>query len=135
MGSEMCIRDRPKSSHRQCMLATTESAPTSSGASFHSLRVYLQVQEWKQNQLRPQDSGWRLSNGRLLPILTDRPPAYQSLLEMIRYNCRTDCNTQQCSCKKHGLGCWSACGVCKGESCLNSSAPDLDLGLHDAEAQ
>ncbi|CAH3166903.1 unnamed protein product, partial [Porites lobata] len=29
--------------------------PTSSAASFHSLRVYLQVQEWKQNQLRPQD--------------------------------------------------------------------------------
>ena len=109
--------------------------PTSSAASFHSLRVYLQVQEWKQNQLRPQDWGWRLSDGRLLPILTDRPPAHQSLLEMIRCNCRTDCNTQRCSCKKHGLECSSACGVCKGESCLNSSAPDLDLGLDDAEAQ
>ena len=91
--------------------------PTSSAASFHSLRVYLQVQEWKQNQLRPQDWGWRLSDGRLLPILTDRPPAHQSLLEMIRCNCRTDCNTQRCSCKKHGLECSSACGVCKGESC------------------
>ncbi|CAH3019651.1 unnamed protein product, partial [Porites evermanni] len=56
--------------------------PTSSAASFHSLRVYFQVQEWKQNQLRPQDWGWRLSDGRLLPILTDRPPAHQSLLEM-----------------------------------------------------
>ncbi|XP_073243634.1 uncharacterized protein [Porites lutea] len=109
--------------------------PTSSAASFHSLRVYFQVQEWKQNQLRPQDWGWRLSDGRLLPILTDRPPAHQSLLEMIRCNCRTDCNTQRCSCKKHGLECSSACGVCKGESCLNSSAPDLNLGLEDAEAQ
>ena len=109
--------------------------PTSSAASFHSLRVYLQVQEWKQNQLRPQDWGWRLSDGRLLPILTDRPPAHQSLLEMIRCNCRTDCKTQRCSCKKHGLECSSACGVCKGESCLNSSAPDLNLGLDDAEAQ
>ena len=109
--------------------------PTSSAASFHSLRVYLQVQEWKQNQLRPQDWGWRLSDGRLLPILTDRPPAHQSLLEMICRNCRTDCNTQRCSCKKHGLECSSACGVCKGESCLNSSAPDLNLGLDDAKAQ
>ncbi|XP_073253317.1 uncharacterized protein [Porites lutea] len=109
--------------------------PTSSAASFHSLRVYFQVQEWKQNQLRPQDWGWRLSDGRLLPILTDRPPAHQSLLEMIRCNCRTDCNTQRCSCKKHGLEYSSACGVCKGESCLNSSAPDLNLGLEDAEAQ
>ena len=106
--------------------------PTSSAASFHSLRVYLQVQEWKQNQLRPQDWGWRLSDGRLLPILTDRPPAHQSLLEMIRSNCRTYCNTQRCSCKKHGLECSSACEVCKGESWLNSSAPDLHLGLDDA---
>ena len=31
--------------------------PTSSAASFHSLRVYLQVKEWKRNQLQPQDWG------------------------------------------------------------------------------
>ena len=109
--------------------------PPSSAASFDSLRVYLQVQEWKQNQLRPQDWGWRLSDGHLLPILTDRPPAHQSSFEMIRCNCKTDSKTKGCTCKKNGLECSSVCGVCKGESCLNSGAPDLDLGLDDAKAQ
>ena len=72
---------------------------TFSAASFHSLRVYYQVQRWKGVELPPQDWGWRLADSKLLPVLTDRLPAHQSLLEFIRCNCKTDCNTQRCSCK------------------------------------
>lgn len=105
--------------------------PTSSAASFHSQRVYLQVQEWRGNTLDPQNWGWRLSESSLIPVHTDRPPAHELLLEMIRCNCKTDCNTQRCSCKKNGLECSVACGVCKGESCLNSHVPDFDDELED----
>jgi hypothetical protein len=44
---------------------------------------------------------------------------------MIRCNCKTDCKTMRCTCKKHGLDCSPACGICKGQTCLNSSPPDL----------
>jgi len=102
--------------------------PTSAAASFHSLRVYLQVQQWKETSLQPQDWGWTLTDGKLLPVRTNLPPAHDSLLEIIRCNCKTDCNTQRCSCNRHGLNCSVACGVCKGQSCMNSAAPDLDEG-------
>lgn len=100
--------------------------PTCSAAKFHSQRVYLQVQEWSGNTLNPQNWGWKLSGGKFLPVLTDRPPAHELMLAVIRCNCKTDCKTKRCVCKKNGLECSSACGVCKGESCLNSSAPDFD---------
>lgn len=105
--------------------------PTSSAASFHSQRVYLQVQEWRGNTLQPQNWGWRLSDGNLIPIRMDRPPAHEMLLEIIRCNCKTDCSTLRCSCKKNGLECSAACGFCNGESCLNSHVPDFDDGLDD----
>jgi len=99
--------------------------PTSAAAVYHSLRVYYQVQQWKGVALQPQDWGWSLEDGKLLPIRTDLPAAHESLLEVIRCNCRSDCSTQRCTCKKHGLDCSAACGVCRGQSCTNSVAPDL----------
>ena len=100
--------------------------PTSSAAAFHSKRVYYQVQEWKGNhELLPLDWGWKLHDGKLLPVTTDLPAAHESLLQMIRCNCKTDCKTMRCTCKKHGLDCSPACGICKGQTCLNSSPPDL----------
>ena len=91
-----------------------ESLPqTSAAARFHSMRVYLQVQQWKDNHLPPQKWGWELKNEKLAPIPTNLPPAHPSLLEIIRCNCKTDCNTKRCACLKNGLDCSAACGVCK----------------------
>ncbi|KAK3709221.1 hypothetical protein QZH41_004579 [Actinostola sp. cb2023] len=106
--------------------------PTSAAAAYHSLRAYFQVQQWNGNQeLQPEDWGWKLTEGKLLPVHTDLPPAHDSLLEMIRCNCKSNCSTQRCTCKKHGLDCSPACGVCKGQSCANSLLPDLDAGLQE----
>ena len=68
---------------------------------------------------KPEDWGWNWTAGKLLPIKTDLPPAHASLLEVVRCNCRTDCSTQRCTCKKHGLDCSPACGECKGHSFAN----------------
>jgi hypothetical protein len=97
--------------------------PTSAAAKYHSLRVYFQVQEWicLEQKLDPLDWGWSLSNRRLEPKTTDRPPAPESLLRVVRCDCSTsNCRTKQCTCKGLGLECTLACGECKGLSCENS---------------
>lgn len=102
--------------------------PTSAAAKFYSLRVYLQVQEWIGNSdLAAEDWGWKNVNNQLLPITTDLPPAPAELLKIIRCNCKTDCDSKRCSCRKHGLDCSPACGECHGLHCSNSpSVPETD---------
>ena len=99
--------------------------PTSAAAVYHSLRVYHQVQQWRDVALPPQDWGWKLVDGRLLPVRTDLPAAHASLLEIVKCNCKCDCGSQRCSCRKHGLDCSAACGNCRGQSCTNCALPDV----------
>ena len=95
--------------------------PTSAAARYHSWRVYLQVQQWRSNN-GPQalDWGWRMSDGNLVPIImTDLPPAPQDLLNVIQYNCSTDCSSARCTCCNNNLECSRACGQCRGSGCSN----------------
>jgi len=107
--------------------------PTSAAAKYHSLRVFFQVNEWKGNSLglHATDWGWKEKDGQLLPISTDEDPAPTYLIEMIRCNCKTGCNTSRCTCRKQGLECTSVCGECKGISCSNSTAPEIDSDSED----
>lgn len=97
--------------------------PTASASRFHSYRVYFQVQEWaclgRNFFLVPQEWGWELQQGQLFPTTTDVPPAPEDLLKVVRCNCKKDCSSGNCSCRKHGLVCTTACGECRGESCTN----------------
>jgi len=112
-----------------------QSLPPTSAAKFHNLRVYYQVQDWKGNtSLLPEDWGWQLQGGQLLPVLTDLPPAPPVLLDVIRCKCKADCSTSRCSCRKHGLECSSACSECHGILCSNSTAVEVyDDGVSDEE--
>ncbi len=103
--------------------------PTSAAVKYHSLRVYYQVQEWKgmANCLSPEDWGWQVRDGKYLPKQTDKPPAPQTLLEVIRCACKRECATRRCTCRKYGLQCSNACTDCRGTSCANSPTPDLEL--------
>jgi len=99
--------------------------PTSAAMKFHSLRVYHQVQVWKgRRDILPENWGWKVVNGKLAAVQTDKPPAPENLLKVIRCKCKSDCHTTRCTCKKHGLPCSLMCGECKGVSCLNS--PQID---------
>jgi len=89
--------------------------PSSAAAIYH--RVCHQVQQWRGVALPPQDWGWKLVDGRFLPIRTDLPAAHTSLLEIVRCNCKSDCGSQRCSYRKHGLDCSAACGNYRGEGC------------------
>lgn len=102
--------------------------PTKGAMKYHSFRVYYQVQEWKGNEdLNPTDWGWKKDGDCLLPNTTDLPHAPKDLLEVIRCNCRKDCNTLRCTCKKNGLECSTACGHCHGTNCMNS----VNTLIHD----
>ena len=107
--------------------------PTSAAAAFHSQRVYLQVQTWiGNNSLAPEDWGWELVKDHLLPVKTDIPPAPEKLLQIIRCNCKNNCDTKRCSCRKHGLDCSVGCGECRGVSCTNSAGlTDIDINENE----
>lgn len=100
--------------------------PTSAAAKYHSFRVYLQVQDWAGNVLEPLEWGWKAVGDFLMPCTTDLPPAPSKLLSVIKCNCKSDCDTKRCSCRKHGLDCSSACGECHGLACSNTSAMCID---------
>ena len=97
--------------------------PTSAAAKFHSLRVYLQVQQWmgQRPNMNPEDWGWYLQGGRYLPILTQKEAAPSELLEVVRCNCKMGCANRLCTCRKHGLECSTACGQCRGV-CSNAAS-------------
>lgn len=100
--------------------------PTSAAATYHSFRVYHQVQTWKGNRLRAEDWGWQVKKGKLVAIQTDKAPAPEQLLNVIVCKCKTDCRSARCTCRKHGLECSVMCGECRGVSCMNAPERDSD---------
>lgn len=104
--------------------------PTSAAASYHSMRAYLQVQEWTENvsNLNPLEWGWKQAENLLLPIQTHLQPAPEDLLKIIRCSCKSNCDSKRCTCRKHRLECSPGCGECQGKSCLNAQIiAEMDL--------
>ena len=96
--------------------------PTTSAAQFHSLRTFYQVQEWMtlgEVGLNPKDWGWEIQDDILFPVYTNAAAAPEELLNIVKCNCKTDCTSARCSCRRHGLVCTTGCGECRGESCTN----------------
>ena len=100
--------------------------PTSATARYHSMRLYLQVQQWLGVRIMKEtDWGWMTKDENLVPGTTDLPPALDELPRVIRCNCTSDCSTARCSCRKHSLECSPACGQCRGIGCSNRTAADI----------
>ena len=106
--------------------------PTSRAIHFHSLRVHLQVGQWKSldlQHLEPTAWGWTIKDDKMIPVTSDQPPAPDHLLKIVRCNCkmtsRNPCSSRTCSCRSNGLRCVPACGDCRGDSCHNSSELDV----------
>lgn len=97
--------------------------PTEGAAAQHSLRAYLQTRDWillQSMSLDPSDYGWTLGVHGYEPVPTLDPMAPEELLEFTSCNCNGNCSNRRCSCKKNGVKCISACGVCKGITCNNA---------------
>ena len=63
-------------------------------------------------------------------ITTDLLPAPDDLLRIIRCNCKSDCGTMRCTCKKNGIA--FVCGNCKWSGCMNSTTKE-DVSDDDAD--
>ena len=99
--------------------------PTERAAYHHSLRVHLQVMRWihlDNSKLNALEWGRKLDRGLLRPVMTDAAPAPDDILKFIKCNCKALnnlCGSYQCSCRKNGMKCVPACGICHGLSCSN----------------
>ena len=110
--------------------------PTSAASKYHSLRVYFQVQQWKgsgEDELQPEQRGWKETERGLMPIHTDQPPAPDELLRVIRCNCQSDCSSMRCTCKKHNAKFSLACGNCRGSGCMNSDFLECNEEIDDTD--
>ena len=106
------------------MVSPESLPPTSAATSFHSMRVYYQVQVWQgRDDLNPEDWGWVAKKGKLFPLYTSQPPAPPSLLKLFRCNCKKECRNSRCTWYKNGLKCSGRCGECRGVSCMNCQDP------------
>ena len=101
-------------------------------AEFHSLRVHCQILKWKnedQTDFSPTQWGWKNCNGSFEPIDTILEPGPAELLNVIRCNCKLStknpCGANNCSCRKNGLPCVTACRNCHGNSCTNVSKVEI----------
>jgi len=71
--------------------------PTAASAKYHSMRVYLQIQQWRGvENLRPEDWGLKQVEEHLYPMTTDQPAAPERLLHVIQCGCISDCSTLRC---------------------------------------
>lgn len=93
--------------------------PTSSAAKCHSLRAFLQVQQWFGRDLNPTEYGWKCGTRGLRPILTEDKLIPDNLIKTISCSCKTGCTRKSCSCRKHGLLCTNMCSGCNGLNCSN----------------
>ena len=101
--------------------------PTTGAAAQHSLRAYLQTRDWLMLQspsLDARDYGWQLTEQGYAPVPSTDPIAPDYLLTFASCNCAGDCSSLRCCCKKQGVKCISACGICHGNSCLNINQLD-----------
>ena len=94
---------------------------------FHSLRVHLQVCQWKYlnlHCLKPEEWEWTFVVKVLKPIKTDMQPTPKSILKFVsckrKWTSKNVYRRNLCSCRKYGLKCMVACGECRTESCGNS---------------
>ena len=85
--------------------------PTYDALSFYIKRAHYQSSIWRQAHINfpdipePEDSGWRLMNDELQPILMSAAPVPDSCLELISCGCQGTCINLQCKCRKSNLLC------------------------------
>ena len=72
-----------------------------------------------EKRTKHDDWGWYIFDGKYYPKTTENRCAPYMLLNIIHCNCKNDCSTMRCSCKKNNLRCTYICGSCQVEVCCN----------------
>ena len=125
----MLVNITPKYPKHKKIATPERLPPIASACRFNSLRTYYQVMEWMgcSDEMAPSEWGWKVEGDKLVPVMIDKCPAPDELIQMIRCNYLERCNTLRCTCKRHGLECTSACGHCQDGNCDNmKNAPVIE---------
>ena len=69
---------------------------------------------------------WTVDN-KFYPITTDREPAPDYIMKVVRCTCTSGCKPLACSCMNVGFEFSSACSTNKGLSCENVIQPYLEI--------
>jgi len=78
--------------------------PTSAAAKYHSLRVFLQIKEWKgkASQLDSVDWGWEFSKGHLV-AKKRTPTCLCRTAGNVQMQLQNGCKTARCTCRKNWM--------------------------------
>lgn len=116
-----------------CFVTPERLPPNASATKFHSRRCYYQIMTWlgMETGLDAKDWGWKCENDQYQPVMSDTPPAPDSLLKVVHCSCNTACTSRRCTCRGYGLQCTSACGPCQTRTCENpfNQTRDIDSDL------
>ena len=112
--------------------------PTENAAKFHVYRTHLQVLQWKMlstTDINPEDWGWKIHEGKFIPIANDMEVAPEDILKVACCKCsaaaKKPCGSRACLCRKYGLSCVAACKNCNGVSCDNANECPIVSGVED----
>ena len=112
--------------------------PTSDSLLQHIKRANYQAYVWRKALVPRQDlptpagNGWTIQGNSLFPQLMTKPPAPESILELVNCQCSKSSCTQKCSCSNNGLACTEACKCIADENCHNpNKACDYDSDDYD----
>lgn len=122
------------------MAESDKLPPTLAALKQHVLRVHIQARVWGQAnialqgpQLDPLQNGYhKESDGQLKPTMTDALPAPKALIEMVSCQCKRDCSSARCSCRKNYLSCTDLC-QCSSE-CKNDEDTQTQYETDDDDA-
>ena len=87
-----------------------------------------------QKDLKAEEWGWKVQDEQYYPVITNKHVASKELLEIVRCNCKTDCSTKRCTCRRNNLECSSACEQCRG-ICSNMLAITDDEYADDTDSK
>ena len=99
-------------------MAESDKLPPTLGAlRQHVLRVHIQARVWGQasislqdSQMDPLQNGYhKESDSQLKPTMTNALPAPEAIIEMVSCQCKRDCFSARCSCRKNNLSCTDLC--------------------------
>ena len=113
--------------------------PTLGALEEHIKRVWLQSRVWFQatimqkQSFEPLNFGYcKDTDGQMLPVTTKVLPAPQAMIKLVRCQCKTNCSTQRCSCRRNNLPRTELC-LCDTE-CSNDEDTKIGFGDSDDDA-
>ena len=123
---ERRFADYYKKLERKSVIRPESLGTTSDTTAKHHERVYHIAQNWRRNDLPPEQWGRKMLNRMRVPVQMAKLPAPHELMKIVTFGCKIGYTTR-CTCITHGLKCTSICTGCSEMSCQNCVLSDLDV--------